>query len=122
MYPWVAPGHAAELDDELMIDCAVYGKRNVKRAVDWSQVLEEKTHELGGIKTLISRNHYTRERFWEIYDRERWQAAKAELDPHGLFRDLYENLRAKAGRARHGVHAAAGPVPGRTASESAGRP
>ena len=94
MYPWVAPGHAAKLEDELMVDCAVYGKRNVKRSVDWSQVLEEKTHELGGIKTLISRNHYTRERFWEIYDHKRWQAAKAELDPHGLFQDLYEKFAA----------------------------
>jgi FAD/FMN-containing dehydrogenase len=97
MYPWVAPGHAAKLDDELMIDCAVYGKRNVKRSVDWSQVLEEKTHELGGIKTLISRNHYTRERFWEIYDRERWEAAKADLDPGGLFNDLYEKFAPERG-------------------------
>jgi FAD/FMN-containing dehydrogenase len=93
-YPWIAPGHAARLDDDLMIDCAIYGKRNNDRAVDWSQVLEEKTYELGGIKTLISRNHYTRERFWEIYDRERWESAKRELDPDGLFRDLYEKLAA----------------------------
>jgi FAD/FMN-containing dehydrogenase len=91
-YPWIADGHAARMTDTLMIDCAVYGKRNVKRDVDWSQVIEEKTHELGGIKTLISSNHYTRERFWEIYSRDRWQAAKRELDPKGLFRDLYEKF------------------------------
>ena len=91
-YPWIAPAHAARLGDELMIDCAVYGKRNNDRAVDWSQALEEKTHELGGIKTLISRNHYRRERFWEVYDRRRWEAAKRELDPDGLFRDPYEKL------------------------------
>ncbi len=97
MYPWVAAGHAAKLEDALMIDCAVYGKRNVKRSVDWSQVLEEKTHELGGIKTLISRNHYTRERFWEIYDRKRWEAAKADLDPGGLFSDLYEKFAPEGG-------------------------
>jgi FAD/FMN-containing dehydrogenase len=92
-YPWIAPGHAAGLTDQLMIDCAVYGKRNGDPAVDWSQVLEEKTHELGGIKTLISRNHYTPERFWEIYDRDRWLAAKRELDPGGLFTDLYEKFK-----------------------------
>lgn len=91
-YPWIAPGHAARMTDELMIDCAVYGKRNTDRRVDWSQAIEEKTYELGGIKTIISRNHYSRERFWEIYDRERWLAAKAELDPDGLFRDLYEKF------------------------------
>jgi FAD/FMN-containing dehydrogenase len=91
-YPWIAPAHAAGMADTLMIDCAVYGMRNGDPAVDWSQVLEEKTHELGGIKTLISRNHYTRERFWQIYDERRWRAAKAELDPNGVFRDLYEKF------------------------------
>ena len=95
-YPWIAPGHAAQMTDQLMIDCAVYGKRNGDPGVDWSQVLEEKTHELGGIKTLISRNHYTRERFWQIYDRDRWTAAKRELDPGSLFRDLYEKFKPQA--------------------------
>jgi FAD/FMN-containing dehydrogenase len=92
-YPWINRDYAARMTDKLMIDVAVYGKRNSRRAVDWSALLEDKTHELGGIKTLISRNHYTRERFWEIYDRERWSAAKRELDPGGLFRDLYEKFR-----------------------------
>jgi FAD/FMN-containing dehydrogenase len=94
-YPWIAPAHAAGLAGELMVDCAVYGKRNNARDVDWSQALEEKTYELGGIKTLISRNHHTREQFWQIYDRERWEAAKQELDPHGLFADLYEKFHGK---------------------------
>jgi FAD/FMN-containing dehydrogenase len=93
-YPWIAPAHAAGLADDLMIDCAVYGKRNTAKDVDWSQVIEEKTYELGGIKTLISRNHHTRERFWQIYDRERWLTAKRELDPGGLFKDLYDKFHA----------------------------
>jgi hypothetical protein len=84
------------MTDQLMIDCAVYGKRNGDPAVDWSQVLEEKTYELGGIKTLISRNHYTRDRFWEVYDRDRWLAAKRELDPDGLFKDLFEKFKPQA--------------------------
>ena len=58
-YPWISDEHAAQFKDELFIDCAVYGKRNSEPGVDYSQVLEEKTYELGGIKTLISRNHYT---------------------------------------------------------------
>jgi FAD/FMN-containing dehydrogenase len=92
-YPWISPGHAAKITDEMFIDCAVYGKRNNQPDVDWSQVLEEKTYELGGIKTLISRNHYTKERFWEIYDQKRWQAAKDVLDPTGTFKDLYEKFK-----------------------------
>ncbi len=58
--------------------------------IDRSEVLEHKTYELGGVKALISRNHYTEKRFWEIYDRERYEAAKRRLDPNGVFPGLYE--------------------------------
>jgi FAD/FMN-containing dehydrogenase len=91
-YPWIAPSHAAGFGDELFIDCAVYGKRNGDPAVDWSQALEAKTYELGGIKTLISSNHHTPEQFWQIYDRAAYEAAKSRLDPDGLFQSLYEKF------------------------------
>jgi FAD/FMN-containing dehydrogenase len=92
MYPWIAPGHAARMQDPLMIDCAVYGKPNSEPDVDYSEVLEAKTYELGGIKTLISRNHYTRDRFWEIYHKPHYDEVKRRLDPHGVFRDLFEKF------------------------------
>jgi FAD/FMN-containing dehydrogenase len=91
-YPWIAPLHAAGFGDELFIDCAVYGKRNGDPAIDWSQALEEKTYELGGIKTLISRNHHTPEQFWQIYNKPTYDAAKRRLDPHSLFPSLYEKF------------------------------
>jgi FAD/FMN-containing dehydrogenase len=91
-YPWIADGHAERMNDTLMIDCAVYGKKNGEPEVDYSRVLEDKTHELGGIKTLISRNHYSRERFWEIYAEERYRRVKARLDPRSVFKDLYEKF------------------------------
>jgi FAD/FMN-containing dehydrogenase len=91
-YPWIAPEHAARMGDTLFIDCAVYGKRNDDPTVDWSQVLEDKTFELDGIKTLISRNHYSQERFWQIYDRERYERVKARLDPRGVWKNLYDKL------------------------------
>ena len=91
-YPWIDAAFAREMGDELFYDCAVYGRRNDDPAVDVSQLLEEKTFELRGIKTLISRNHYTPERFWTIYHRANIEAAKARLDPHGLFPGLYEKF------------------------------
>jgi FAD/FMN-containing dehydrogenase len=91
-YPWISKEHAAQFNDVLFIDCAVYGKLNGDPNVDWSQVLEEKTYELGGIKTLISRNHHTRERFWQVFNRENYDAAKARLDPRGVFKSLYEKF------------------------------
>ncbi|MFN7954813.1 MAG: FAD-binding oxidoreductase [bacterium] len=92
MYPWISPAHAARMHDELFIDCAIYGKPNADPRVDWSERLEEKTYELGGIKTLISRNHYDQERFWSIYHRENYDAIKREHDPRGVFPGLYEKL------------------------------
>ena len=91
-YPWIDPRHQAQMEGGLVIDCAVYGKRNQDPAVDWSRVLEEKTYELGGIKTLISRNHHSRDQFWKIYHREAWTRAKVRLDPTGAFPDLYDKF------------------------------
>ncbi len=91
-YPWISDAHAPRAGGDLFIDCAVYGKRNNERGKDYSLMLEEKTWELGGIKTLISKNHYTRERFWEIYSRPRWEEIKRRTDPDGMFRDLYEKF------------------------------
>ena len=71
---------------------AIYGKANDTPGVDYSELLEQKTFELGGIKTLISRNHYDEERFWSVYDRDRYQAIKRRADPHNLLRDLYEKF------------------------------
>lgn len=91
-YPWIDRRYAKGFDDQLFLDLAVYGMPNVDPHVDMSKELEDKTHQLGGIKTLISRNHYSEERFWEIYDREHYAKAKARLDPHGLFPDVYSKL------------------------------
>jgi FAD/FMN-containing dehydrogenase len=91
-YPWVSPQQADRLGEELMIDCAVYGMKNNRKNVDVSELLEEKTFELGGVKTLISRNHYSRERFWDIYNESNYYAVKEKTDPEGLFADLFEKL------------------------------
>jgi len=93
VYPWlgphVAPGIAA---GDLLIDFAVYGAPNRSRARDLSCELEDEVFRLGGTKTLIGRNHYDRERFWQVYNRPTYDAAKAVLDPNGRFPDLYDKL------------------------------
>lgn len=91
-YPWIATEHAAKMQDELFMDCAIYGKPNSHPDVDASETLEKRTYELGGIKTLISRNHHTRERFWEIYNEPAYREAKRRLDPDGVFPELFEKM------------------------------
>ena len=93
IYPWVSDEHARRMGDTLLIDCAIYGMPNSEPGRDWSAVFEAQTFAHDGVKTLISRNHYTRERFFEIYDADRYAAAKARLDPHALFhRGVFEKL------------------------------
>ena len=91
-YPWVSPAQQARTGGDLYIDCAVYGKRNDDPRINYYKALEEKTFELGGIKTLISENYYDERRFWEIYDRAAWDTVKRRTDPGNLFRDLYKKF------------------------------
>ena len=51
--------------------------------------MEEKLLELGGLKTLISRNHYSEREFWTIWNKENYDRIKAVTDPENVFRDLY---------------------------------
>ena len=97
VYPWIAEafgqGMEEVMTDDLIVDCAVYGRRNNERGKDYSRLLQNKTHELRGIKTLISRNHYdTPADFWHVYNRENIEAAKARTDPKGVFPGLYETF------------------------------
>ncbi len=92
MYPWIDPAYALTMGDELFIDCAVYGKPNSDPSVDHSEVLERKTHALSGIKTLISRNHYSEAEFWTVYHQEGYQKIKARLDPSRRFPGIFEKF------------------------------
>jgi FAD/FMN-containing dehydrogenase len=92
LYPWVGPSVRERWGDEMFIDCAIYGAPNGRSDRDLSAELEEEVFELGGIKTLIGRNHYDEDRFWQVYDREAYEAAKKRLDPDGAFPGVYEKL------------------------------
>jgi FAD/FMN-containing dehydrogenase len=94
-YPWVAEKWRERLGT-FVYDCAIYGKPNRDPAVDLSELLEQKVYALGGIKTLISRNHYDRKTFWQIYNRPLWQRVKQRTDPHNLFGELYAKMHPEA--------------------------
>lgn len=91
-YPWLTSEKWAQFQDEFVVDCAVYGKPENDASKDYSQLLEQRTDALGGIKTLISRNHFSREHFWQIYDRANYAAMRLRLDPAGRFPDLYDKM------------------------------
>lgn len=95
-YPWLSERKRAEMGEGLIIDCAVYGKPNRDPAVDYSELLEAKTEACGGIKTLISRNHYSRERFWSIFNPSNYAAIKQRTDPQGKLAELYSKFHPEA--------------------------
>ena len=87
-YEWVDDRFWAELDDDMFLDLAIYGMRqppgrNIHREI------EQKLQEIGGIKTLIAHNYYSRDEFWSIWNRANYDAVKAITDPSNAFRDLY---------------------------------
>lgn len=96
LYPWLDPTFAAATRDELHYDLAIYGLPNGRPEVDLSVALEDAVREHQGVKTLISRNHYTPEAFWSIYDRKAHEEAKRRLDPTGSFPGLFQKFHGAA--------------------------
>lgn len=94
-YPWVSDEIVKKVKEPFFIDCAIYGKPNNESDIDYSEIIEKKTFELNGIKTLISRNHYDEETFWKIYSKERIKKAKEKLDPDNIFGDMCEKFLRK---------------------------
>jgi FAD/FMN-containing dehydrogenase len=55
----------------------------------FNRLVEEKTAELGGIKSLYSDSYYPEREFWEIYNQTAYRALKRRYDPNGQLKDLY---------------------------------
>ena len=87
-YEWLDDSFYAELKDELFIDLAIYGMEQ-PQGKNIHRMIEEKLRELGGMKTLISHNYYSKDEFWSIWNKRNYDRVKAITDPENVFRDLY---------------------------------
>jgi len=98
-YEWLADSFYAGLADELFVDLAIYGMQQTGD-VNYHKLMEDKLRELGGVKTLISHNYYSRDEFWSTWNKRNYDAVKAITDPDNIFRDLYsKTCRAAMGLA-----------------------
>ncbi len=88
-YEWLTDSFWKGMDDELMIDIAIYGMKQ-RGETNYYRLMEKKLQELNGIKTLISYNYYPEDEFWQIFNRPNFEAVKAITDPNNIFRNLYE--------------------------------
>jgi hypothetical protein len=97
-YEWMADSFWKGMNDELLVDIAIYGMKQ-RGETNYYRLMEEKLQELNGIKTLISYNYYPEDEFWEIFHRENFEKVKAITDPDNIFRNLYEKTcRASMGQ------------------------
>lgn len=87
-YEWLDDSFYANLDDELFLDLAIYGMKQ-SGDTNFHKLMEDKLRELGGVKTLISHNYYSRDEFWSTWNKRNYDTVKAITDPDNLFRDLY---------------------------------
>lgn len=56
----------------------------------FNRLVEQKTSELKGIKSLYSDSYYTEDEFWKIYNRDIYRSLKEKYDPDGHLKDLYQ--------------------------------
>ena len=56
----------------------------------YNRKIERMALHLRGLKGLYSSSYYDEETFWNIYDRQSYDALKAKYDPNNRFRNLYE--------------------------------
>jgi len=86
-------------EDVLYVDFGfwdVIKTREAHPAGHFNRLIERRTAELGGAKSLYSEAFYERDEFWSIYNEPHYRALKARYDPNGRLRDLYDKCVLRA--------------------------
>jgi FAD/FMN-containing dehydrogenase len=86
-------------DDALYVDFGFWDVVKTRTAHEpghFNRLIERKTAELGGAKSLYSEAYYDRDEFWSIYNEEAYRALKRKYDPQGRLKDLYEKCVLRA--------------------------
>jgi hypothetical protein len=87
-YEWLTADFWRQTTDELFLDLAIYGLKK-RSDQDYYRILENELMAVGGLKTLISTNHYSESDFWKIWNKDNYDQVKRQTDPDNIFRDLY---------------------------------
>lgn len=93
-YGWIADGYLGgsdPIEDDIFLDVAIYGLEQPEGRNIYAEI-EEKLFELRAFKTLISHNFYDEERFWQIWNKPNYDAAKRITDAKNVLRDLYTKM------------------------------
>ena len=82
------------LDPILNIGIYGWGPSKADEFVKRNRDLEQKVRELGGMKWLYAQTFYSEEEFWEIYDRNWYDALREKYDATSL-PSVYDKVRSK---------------------------
>ena len=80
---------------DIIIDFGFYATIIVDRDMESDHYLkmgEKQVQEMGGMKGLYSKNAYTPEEFWKIYNKEAYYQIKKKYDPVSVFPDVYKKI------------------------------
>jgi FAD/FMN-containing dehydrogenase len=75
------------------INIGFYGSVPTKKEYGeghFNKLVEKKTSEMGGIKMLYSDAYYTEDEFWNIYDKQAYDALKQKYDPQRKLKNLFQ--------------------------------
>ena len=90
-YEWIASDFLKKTNDELFLDLAIYGMKQMGDK-NYYKILEDELMDIGALKTLISNNYYVEADFWKIWNKENYDRVKRLTDPDNIFRDLYSKM------------------------------
>ncbi|MFZ2804165.1 MAG: FAD-binding oxidoreductase [Patescibacteria group bacterium] len=66
------------------------GVQSDKEDGHYNRLIEKKTEELHGKKSLYSTSYYSSEEFWKLYNKPRYEELKKTYDPGASLKDLYQ--------------------------------
>jgi len=85
----------------VMFNVGVYGKPNRGEhfdPVELNGALEARVTELGGRKMLYAQSFYTRDEFWQLFDREAYDKVRARYGGEAVFPDIATKLLLPPGK------------------------
>ena len=94
---------------EPILNIGVYGwgPSQTDKFVKANRDLEQKVRELGGMKWLYAHTYYSEEEFWNVYDREWYDALRKKYDATSL-PSVYDKVSPDAGASERATGASLG--------------
>lgn len=82
------------LDTPLSVDIGIWGEVDLSHAefVAQNRRIEKVTTELRGCKVLYAHTYYTREEFWQIYRRDKYDDLRKRCHATAVFPDIYDKV------------------------------